>query len=144
MATASGRRIGRYDNPYRVATWHRDPPASTRCEPLLFDTEDGALAHGWLYSQGGEDTVVVLAHPRADFSHHYTVPGLVERGIAVCGVNTRWLNNDATLIHEQVVLDVASALTELRNRFDRIVLCGNSGGGSLFTFYVAQAAAPDA
>ena len=31
-------RIGRYDNPFLVAEWHRDPPAGTRCEPLRLDT----------------------------------------------------------------------------------------------------------
>ena len=41
-------------------------------------------------------------HPRADFSHHYVTPGLLDAGIAVLNVNSRWLNNDATLIHEQV------------------------------------------
>ena len=32
----------------------------------------------------------------------------------------------------------------MRERFDRVVLCGNSGGGSLYTFYVHQSlATPD-
>ncbi len=59
-------------------------------------------------------------------------------------VNSRWLNNDATLIHEQVLLDVAAgARRGLRDRYDRVVLCGNSGGASLFTFYLHQALAPE-
>ncbi len=135
-------RIGRYDNPYRVATWHRDPPGGTVCEPLLLDTQDRALAQGWLYTRGGETTVAVLMHPRADFSHHYVTPGLLDAGIAVLNVNSRWLNNDATLIHEQVVLDVAAGIAAVRDRFDRMVLIGNSGGASLFTFYLHQAHAP--
>src|SRR5262245_47898692 len=81
-------------------------------------------------------------HPRADFSRHYLVPGLVEAGFAVLCVNSRWLNNDATLIHEQVLLDVAAAVAAARARYERVVLCGNSGGGSLFTFYLSQALAP--
>src|SRR4029078_6829877 len=47
--------IGRYDHTYRVAVCDRDPPAGTRCEPLLLETPDRALAQGWLYSTGGED-----------------------------------------------------------------------------------------
>jgi hypothetical protein len=136
-------RIGHYDNPYLVAEWHRDPPRGTACTPLILETEDRAVAQGWLYSRGGESTVVVLMHPRANFSHHYLTPGLLEAGVAVLNVNSRWLNNDATLVHEQVLLDVAAALTEARRRFDRIVLVGNSGGASLFTFYLHQALAPD-
>jgi hypothetical protein len=143
MPSQPAPRIGHYDNPYLVAEWHRDPPAGTVCTPLILETEDRAVAQGWLYARGGERTVVVLMHPRANFSHHYLTPGLHDAGLAVLNVNSRWLNNDATLIHEQVLLDVAAALAEARKRFDRIVLCGNSGGASLFTFYLHQALAPD-
>ena len=133
--------IGRYDNPYRVAVWDREPPAGTRCEPLLLETPDSAMAQGWLYSRGGEDTVVCLMHPRADFAHHYAVPGLVERGYAVFCENSRWLNNDSTLVHEVVLVDVAAGVAAMRERYERVVLCGNSGGGSLYTFYLHQALA---
>jgi hypothetical protein len=135
-------RIGHYDNPYLVAEWHRNPPGGTACTPLVLETADRAVAQGWLYARGGEDTVVVVMHPRANFSHHYVTPGLLDAGLAVLNVNSRWLNNDATLVHEQVLLDVAAALAEARRRYDRIVLCGNSGGASLFTFYLHQALAP--
>src|SRR4051794_1310046 len=135
-------RIGRYDNPYRVATWDRDPPPGTVCEPLLLDTQDRALASAWHYARGTESTVAVLMHPRADFSHHYVTPGLLDAGIAVLNVNSRWLNNDATLVHEQVVLDVAAGIAAVRDRYERVALIGNSGGASLFPFYVPQAHAP--
>jgi hypothetical protein len=135
-------RLGRYDNPYKVAVWHRDPSPDTRLETLLLETPDRGMAQGWLYSRGGEDTVVCLMHPRADFAHHYAVPGLLERGYAVFCENSRWLNNDATLLHEVVLLDVAAGVAAMRARFDRVVLCGNSGGGSLYTFYIHQALAP--
>jgi hypothetical protein len=134
-------RIGRYPNPYLVAEWHRDPPPGTRCEPLRLETPDRAVAHGWLYARGGEDTVVCLMHPRANFSRHYLAPGLVEAGFAVLCVNSRWLNNDATLLHEVVLLDAAAGVAAARARYGRVVLCGNSGGGSLFTFYLSQALA---
>jgi hypothetical protein len=139
---AERARIGRYANPYLVAEWHREPPAGTRCEPLRLESADRAVAHGWLYARGGESSVVCLMHPRANFSRHYLVPGLVEAGFAVLCINSRWLNNDATLIHEQVLLDVAAGLAVARARYERVVLCGNSGGGSLFTFYLSQALAP--
>jgi hypothetical protein len=105
-------------------------------------TEDRAVAQGWLYARGGERTVVCLMHPRANFSRHYLVPGLVEAGFAVLCINSRWLGNDSTLIHEVVLLDVAAALRTIRARYSRVVLVGNSGGGSLFTFYLSQALAP--
>jgi hypothetical protein len=140
---ARSTRVGRYDNPYAVAEWSRPPPAGMACEPLVLETADRAMAGGWLYARGGETTAVMVVHPRANFSHHYIVPGLVEAGYAVLCVNTRWLNNDSTLLHEVVLLDVAAGVAALRERYDRVVLCGNSGGGSLLTFYLEQAQAAD-
>jgi hypothetical protein len=139
---ARAARVGRYDNPYLTVEWHRDPPAGTRCEPLRFETQDRALAEGWLYARGRERTVVCLMHPRANFSRHYAVPALLEAGFAVLCENSRWLGNDATLVHEPLLLDVAAGVAAMRERFDRVVLCGNSGGGSLYTFYLSQALAP--
>ncbi len=138
----SNPRIGRYENPFGVVQWSADPAGDVRCEPLLLPTADRAMAQGWLYRRGGENTVVCLMHPRADFSRHYAVPGLLEAGYAVLCGNSRWLGNDATLIHEHLVLDVAEVVRAARARFERVVLCGNSGGGSLFTFYLSQALAP--
>jgi len=134
--------IGRYPNPYLNVEWHRPLPAGTTCEPLQLITADHAVAHGWLYARGGERTVVCLMHPRANFSRHYAVPALLEAGFAVLCENSRWLNNDATLIHERVLLDVAEGLRKARERYERVVLIGNSGGGSLYTFYLSQEMAP--
>jgi hypothetical protein len=135
-------RIGRYENPYAVVEWDRELPAGTRCEPVALPTADRAQAQGWLYARGGEDTVVCAMHPRANFSRHYVVPGLVEAGFAVFCENSRWLNNDSTLVHERVLLDAAAGVAAMRARYDRVVLLGNSGGGSLYTFYLSQALAP--
>src|SRR3954453_14905215 len=123
MASQSATRIGHYDNPYLVAEWHRDPPAGTECTPLILETEDRAVAQGWLYARGGEGTVVVLMHPRGDVLHHYLTPGLLDAGLAVLNVNSRWLNNDATLIHEQVLLDVAAGGAAGRGGSDTGVSC---------------------
>lgn len=134
--------IGHYDNPYLVAEWHRDLPSGATCEPMRFLPADGAMAAGWLYAKGGETTVAVLCHPRADFSRHYAVPALVDGGIAVLTMNTRFGGNEMAIIHEACAADVAAAMVELRARYDRVVLVGNSGGGSLLTFYLQQALTP--
>ena len=105
-----------YDNPYLNVEWHRPLPAGATCEPLQLVTADQALSHGWLYARGGERSVVCLMHPRANFSRHYAVPALLDAGFAVLCQNSRWLNNDATLIHERLLLDVAAGLAAARER----------------------------
>ena len=85
-----------------------------------------------------------MAHPRVDFAQHYTIPYWVEAGFAACALNTRYLNNDMMMLHENLILDLAAAIRFLRDEegFERIVMLGNSGGGSLFAYYDAQARAP--
>jgi hypothetical protein len=90
------------------------------------------------------DVAVVAMHPRVDFARHYLVPALTGAGYAFLGCPTRHLNNDADALHERLLLDVAGAMAFLRGRFAKIVMLGNSGGGSLFAFYLAQAAKPPA
>jgi pimeloyl-ACP methyl ester carboxylesterase len=89
-------------------------------------------------------TGAVVMHPRGDFSHHYVIPRLVEAGICVLGGNTRNPNNDTTTVHEEIVLDVASAVAFLKHvkGVRSVILIGNSGGGPLNGFYQAQARKP--
>jgi hypothetical protein len=104
---------------------------------------DGFPLTGVLYRPAhGDPPVAVLAmHPRGDFSRHYLAPPLVAAGYAFFGATTRHLNHDADALHERLLLDVAGAIAFLRDAgFATVVLLGNSGGGSLFTFYLEQAA----
>ena len=145
MSGLSMSRIGRYANPHLNVEWTGDLPAGSRTDVELLVSEDAAACHAFLFTPAGARprTVVCLMHPRADFTRHYAVPLLLGRGYAVWTQNSRSVGNDSMLVHERVLLDVAAGMRHLRRRgFDRIVLCGNSGGGSLYTFYAAQAAAP--
>jgi hypothetical protein len=137
-------RIGRYDNPYRSVEFDVDdePPRGTTVEVLGIESEDHAYSHGLLWLPTGKlpRTVFALMHPRADFLRHYAVPGLLRAGYAVLTQNSRWIGNDSMLVHERVLLDVAAGVRRLRERgFEHVLLVGNSGGGSLYTFYVSQA-----
>ena len=50
------------------------------------------------------------------------------------------LNNDTDMVHERLLFDIAAGMRWLREqRFERVVLLGNSGGGSLLGFYESQA-----
>lgn len=135
-------RLARYDNPYRCVSFASLPTSVSR-EPVALEAADGGLSSGILYNGGGARTVVCFMHPQADMSRHYATPYLTAAGYAVFGQNSRWLNNDALCVHEHLLLDVAAGVRFLRQRgFERIVLAGNSGGGSLYCFYIAQAATP--
>jgi len=138
-------RIGRYDNPYKNVSYASIDP-SVRQEPVALEAADGGLSSGILYTNGRPKTVVCFMHPKADMSRHYAIPALVEAGYAAFGQNSRWPNNDELCVHETLLLDVAAGVRFLRARgFTNIVACGNSGGGSLYAFYQAQAvtAPPD-
>ena len=58
-------------------------------------------------------------------------------------MTTRYIANDANLNVENCLLDIGAAIRTLRQRgYDRVVLVGNSGGGSIVPYYQAQAEHP--
>lgn len=86
------------------------------------------------------DTVYVLVHPTSNFHSHYLIEPLVQRHRAVCLVNTRYVANDTMLIMERAIQDLGAAIRHLREEgFARVVLIGNSGGGSLAAMYQQHA-----
>jgi hypothetical protein len=115
-----------------------------RRELIEPEASDGFPLSGVLYLPPARDpdVVVVAMHPRGDFTRHYLAPQITGAGYAFAGVVSRHLNNDADALHERLLLDVAGAIGHLRRRFGKVVLLGNSGGGSLFAFYLSQADAP--
>jgi len=115
-------------------------PAGVSYEVVPLTAEDRGESKGILYTKGGEKTVVCLMHPRADMTRHYAIPHLLEAGYAAFGQEGRWPSNDIACIHEMLIPDVAAGVKLLRDRgFQQIVFIGNSGGGSLYSFYQSQA-----
>ena len=116
--------------------------------PVALDAGDGARLHGvwWVTKRHpAPKTAVIAAHPRVDFSEHHTFPALLDAGYGCLGANLRSLNNDADCLHEKLLIDIAAYMAWLKDRgVERIVLLGNSGGGSLFAFYQNQAKADPA
>jgi hypothetical protein len=126
--------------------FERIDPAVRR-EIADLEAGDGFPLTGLLYLPPARDpeTAVLAMHPRVDFTRHYLAPPLAAAGYAFLGASTRHLNNDADALHERLLADVAGAIAFLRARgFRHVVLLGNSGGGSLFAFYLEQAARPPA
>ncbi len=124
----------------------REPVDGVRGQPVGLDTIDGARVRGvyWTPEANTAPKVAVIAgHPRVDFTEHHSFPALLRAGYGCMGANMRSLNNDADCLHEKLVLDIGAYMTWLKEHgAERIVLLGNSGGGSLFSFYQAQAKLP--
>lgn len=121
----------------------RRAPADAELESRWLRTEDFRQFHALWWTPRGRTpkTSVIVMHPRVDFTHHYCVPRLVDAGYGVLAANSRSPNDDTALVHEDLLLDVAAAIRWVRERrgIERVVLFGNSGGGSLFSFYQSQA-----
>ena len=117
-------------------------PAGVSYEIVPLTAEDRGESKGVLYTKGGEKTVVCMMHPRADMTRHYAIPYLLEAGYAAFGQEGRWPGNDIACIHEMLLPDIAASMKLLKEQrgFQRVVFIGNSGGGSLYSFYQTQAA----
>jgi hypothetical protein len=125
----------------RGASW--DPsrlPADMSVSVHALNTSDGAQVIGFLYSRGGESTVVTIMHPRELVPTHYLVPDVLAAGCACWVQGSRSPGNDLRLEHELALLDVAAGQVFLREArgYAQSVLLGNSGGAALFAFYIQQ------
>lgn len=126
--------------PFNFRIW----PEHAVCEPVTLKADDFRELRG-LYWTGKHQPKpkigVVVMHPRADFTHHYIVPRFTKAGFAVLGANTRNPNNDTNTIHEEIILDANACVKYLKEvkGCEKVLLFGNSGGGSLFAFFQAQA-----
>lgn len=90
------------------------------------------------------DTVLLFMHPVGGGAYLPMVTQLAREGNHVIYANSRYRGGDAALIMEKVVLDMAAAVRHAREKlgYDKVVLAGWSGGGSLSLFYQQQACAP--
>jgi pimeloyl-ACP methyl ester carboxylesterase len=119
--------------------------SSVNQENVVFTAEDGGESQGVLYTRahaGGERerTVVCFMHPRGDQSRHWAMPAVLEAGFAVLGQAGRYMLNDSDFVYERILLDIAASCVWLRARgFTRVIAVGNSGGGTMYAFYQAQA-----
>jgi dienelactone hydrolase len=69
---------------------------------------------------------------------------LAQRGLHVLCAGNRYARNDTPLIMEKVAVDLGAYLRHAREvwGYEKIVLCGWSGGGPLALFYQSQAQHP--
>jgi pimeloyl-ACP methyl ester carboxylesterase len=95
-------------------------------------------------SESPSDTVLIAMHPIGAPAYLPIFPQLARAGHHVIACASRYSNGDAALEMESVVLDLAACVRDARDRlgYNKIVLVGWSGGGSLMAGYQAEAESP--
>lgn len=93
---------------------------------------------------GDSKTVILFSHPIGGGSFLPLVTALARAGRHIVYCNTRYRGNDTALILEKCVLDLGACIADVKTRFgyDKVILGGWSGGGSLSLFYQDQATNP--
>jgi pimeloyl-ACP methyl ester carboxylesterase len=89
-------------------------------------------------------TLAVFMHPSSTLQLLPMPQALARAGVHVLCAGSRFAKNDTPLIMEKVLLDLGAYIRRAREEwgYDKIVLCGWSGGGSLALFYQSQAEKP--
>ncbi len=87
------------------------------------------------------DTALVFMHPIGGGAYLPMVNALARAGHHVIYANSRFRGTDSALIMEKVVEDLGEVIADAKNRlgYEKVVLAGWSGGGSLALFYQQQA-----
>lgn len=88
-------------------------------------------------------TAFIATHFNVDFAEHYLADLLAARGFGFLGWNTRFRGNEAYFLLDHALAEIAVGVHWLRAQgVERVVLLGNSGGGSLMAAYHSQSRGP--
>jgi pimeloyl-ACP methyl ester carboxylesterase len=89
-------------------------------------------------------TVVIFMHPSGTMNYLPMPIALAHAGVPVMTCGSRYPHNDSALIMEKVVIDLGHYIRHARTAlgFEKVILAGWSGGGSLSMFYQSQAEKP--
>jgi pimeloyl-ACP methyl ester carboxylesterase len=88
--------------------------------------------------------LAVFMHPASTLQLLPVPQALAKAGIHVLCAGSRFAKNDTPLIMEKVALDLGAYIRHAKEKwgYEKILLCGWSGGGSLSLFYQSQAEKP--
>jgi alpha-beta hydrolase superfamily lysophospholipase len=89
-------------------------------------------------------TLAVYMHPATTLQLLPMPQAMAKAGVHVLCAASRFAKNDTPLIMEKVVMDLGAHIRHAREKwgYEKILLCGWSGGGSLSLFYQSQAEKP--
>ena len=98
----------------------------------------------WTSRERKPTTAVIATHYNVDFSEHYIAPFFAERGIGFLGWNTRYRGVEDQFLLEHALIDISVGVKWLKEEagVERVVILGNSGGGSLMGAYQGEAITP--
>ncbi len=106
----------------------------------------GHPCQGLYWTEAGKRprTAIIATHYNVDFAEHYSAPYFAERGFGFLGWNTRYRGAEDLFHLEHALIDIGAGVRWLREEAgaERVVLLGNSGGGSLMAAYQAEASTP--
>lgn len=105
----------------------------------------GHPCQGIYHTPQGErpTTAFIATHYNVDFSEHYLADHLAARGFGFLGWNTRFRGNEAYFLLDHALAEIGVGVQWLRDQgVERVVLLGNSGGGSLMSAYHSQSRSP--
>jgi pimeloyl-ACP methyl ester carboxylesterase len=90
-------------------------------------------------------TAFIATHYNVDFSEHYLAKRLAAAGYGFLGWNTRFRGMEQYFLLHHALIDIGAGVRWLKETagVERVVLLGNSGGGSLMAAYQSQAADPN-
>ncbi|MEU5880775.1 alpha/beta hydrolase [Spirillospora sp. NPDC047279] len=90
-------------------------------------------------------TAFIATHYNIDFSEHYLASHLAERGYGFLGWNTRFRGAEPYFLLDHALAEIGVGVRWLKERAgaERVILLGNSGGGSLMAAYQSQAVEPN-
>jgi hypothetical protein len=89
-------------------------------------------------------TLLIYMHPATTLQLLPMPRGMAEHGLHVLCAGSRYARNDSALIMENVVVDLGAYVRHAREvwGYEKVVLAGWSGGGSLALMYQSQAERP--
>ncbi|MCD5422464.1 alpha/beta hydrolase [Rhodococcus pyridinivorans] len=119
--------------------------ASKVVETYGFAGSQGVNLEGQLLRTDAESTTLfVFIHPTSTLNLMPLPAAMAARGLHVLCAASRYPKNDAALILEKVVLDLGAWVRWAREEegYEKVVLVGWSGGGSLSLLYQAEAEDP--
>lgn len=123
------------------------PDTATHTETYGFAGVSGNvnLEGQFLIPEGVESkTLFIFMHPSSTLNLMPMPKALAQAGMHVLCAASRYPKNDSALIMEKAVIDMGAWVNYAREEagYDKVILVGWSGGGSLSVFYQAEAEEP--